>query len=237
MTTYDWRHDENAQSDRSLAAILLRLRLISTRIDVASSVESSIDEEREAIADPAPGRWRLCDWFACDEGRFVIARFHASPAPSRPRVGLSWRERAIVARVASGAPLKVVAFHEALSVQAVSTYLARAQRKLGVTSHADLIWSLNVDATAAAQYDFDGEHFRVIKLAAGPLGGLHSELTAAEQDVLSGIVQGLAYAEIARRRATSVRTVNVHATSVMRKVGVTSRWELIALAVGRRPSL
>jgi DNA-binding NarL/FixJ family response regulator len=153
---------------------------------------------------------------------------------------LSSRERTIVEDVANGGAHKVVAADHGISVQAVSTYLARARRKLGVTSRADLIQAVlwNDDrATArcrgdvATQVVLNGEHFRLIRRPIGALGGFTQGLTSAERDILSGILQGLKNTEIARMRATSVRTVAAQVSVLMRKLGAMSRAELVAVVL------
>jgi DNA-binding CsgD family transcriptional regulator len=53
-------------------------------------------------------------------------------------------------------------------------------------------------------------------------------LTAAERDVASRLIAGETFAEIARARGSSVRTVSKQAQSVYRKAGVASRSELAA---------
>jgi len=52
-------------------------------------------------------------------------------------------------------------------------------------------------------------------------------LSAAEQDVLVALVGGATNREIAARRCVSERTVANQVASILRKVGVTSRVELI----------
>jgi DNA-binding CsgD family transcriptional regulator len=60
------------------------------------------------------------------------------------------------------------------------------------------------------------------------------ELTAAEQDVLAHVVAGASNAEIARARATSIRTVANQVASLLRKLGAASRFDLIRRFGGRR---
>jgi DNA-binding CsgD family transcriptional regulator len=129
---------------------------------------------------------------------------------------LSPREQTVVELIAKGEALKTIAAACMISVQAVSTYLERAKRKLGVTSRPDLIRSLRggggVDVT------FQRTH----------------RLTIAEVEILAGILRGERNAQIARRRGRSVHTVAAQAATIMRKVGATSRSELVARAVGKR---
>jgi DNA-binding CsgD family transcriptional regulator len=58
------------------------------------------------------------------------------------------------------------------------------------------------------------------------------ELTAREQEVLGLLREGLANKEIADTLGCSVRTVEFHVTNLLRKVGASSRLELVAR--GRR---
>ena len=56
-------------------------------------------------------------------------------------------------------------------------------------------------------------------------------LTAAEREVITALLEGQSYAEIARRRGRSVDTVAKQAGSVFRKLGVSSRSELVARGI------
>jgi DNA-binding CsgD family transcriptional regulator len=53
-------------------------------------------------------------------------------------------------------------------------------------------------------------------------------LTAAEREIVGGVVDGQSNAEIARRRRRSVRTVANQLAAIFRRLGVGSRLELIA---------
>jgi DNA-binding NarL/FixJ family response regulator len=59
-------------------------------------------------------------------------------------------------------------------------------------------------------------------------------LTETEQRVVTLIAEGLANGRIAERLYISKRTVETHASSIMRKLGVSSRAELIAQAARRQ---
>jgi DNA-binding NarL/FixJ family response regulator len=60
-------------------------------------------------------------------------------------------------------------------------------------------------------------------------------LTAAEREVVSALLAGLANREIAAQRRCSVRTVANQVASVFRKTGVRSRAELAALLMREGP--
>ena len=60
------------------------------------------------------------------------------------------------------------------------------------------------------------------------------QLTAREQEVLRLLARGYAYKEIARRLSISVKTVESHASSVLRKLQLSTRHELTRWANDRR---
>ncbi|PJJ72351.1 regulatory LuxR family protein [Diaminobutyricimonas aerilata] len=59
-----------------------------------------------------------------------------------------------------------------------------------------------------------------------------NELTAREQQVLDLIAAGASNAEIGRRLYISVKTVSVHVSAILRKLGATSRTEAVHRALG-----
>jgi DNA-binding NarL/FixJ family response regulator len=60
------------------------------------------------------------------------------------------------------------------------------------------------------------------------------QLTAREREVLRHIARGYLYKEIARRLDISVKTVEAHVSSVLRKLQLSNRHELSRWAVSRR---
>jgi DNA-binding CsgD family transcriptional regulator len=69
-----------------------------------------------------------------------------------------------------------------------------------------------------------------VLVASYPVGASvgHTALSAAEQEVARLLVDGLSNRDIAARRGTSSRTVANQVASMLRKLGVTSRNELVA---------
>ena len=68
-------------------------------------------------------------------------------------------------------------------------------------------------------------------LAPSPRSRPHPPLTAAEREVMTALLDGKSYAEIARRRRRSVNTIAKQAGSAFRKLGVSSRAELAARGI------
>ncbi len=59
-------------------------------------------------------------------------------------------------------------------------------------------------------------------------------LTAREREVMRLLARGYAYKEIARRLGISIKTVETHASAVLRKLQLSSRNELASWAARRR---
>jgi len=68
----------------------------------------------------------------------------------------------------------------------------------------------------------------------GPVDPELDQLTAREQEVLRHIARGYSYKEVARRLHLSVKTVETHVSSVLRKLQLSSRHELTRWATDRR---
>jgi DNA-binding CsgD family transcriptional regulator/tetratricopeptide (TPR) repeat protein len=69
--------------------------------------------------------------------------------------------------------------------------------------------------------------------AAGARATHDSELTSREQQVLELIAEGLSNGQIAERLYISAKTVSVHVSAILRKVGAASRTEAVRLAAGQ----
>jgi DNA-binding CsgD family transcriptional regulator len=83
------------------------------------------------------GRWSLVDRFDTDGRRYFVARKN-DPDVRDPRA-LTPRERHVLAYVAMGHPLKLVAYALGLSLSTVSVNRQTAMRKLGLRTHADVV--------------------------------------------------------------------------------------------------
>lgn len=82
------------------------------------------------------------------------------------------------------------------------------------------------DDLRVMELDVEGQTFVLFEWSSAPpvLDGL----TDAERDVVTGILRGESNAAIAKRRGTHLRTVANQVARIFRKVGVSSRSELVA---------
>ena len=71
---------------------------------------------------------------------------------------------------------------------------------------------------------------RLLEERSRPLAGATSNLTRRENEVLRLLAQGLTQDDIARRLTISPKTVGTHIEHVLRKLGVHSRAQAVALA-------
>jgi DNA-binding NarL/FixJ family response regulator len=127
---------------------------------------------------------------------------------------LSPRELAVSTAVVAGVALKTVAAQLGISVQATSTYLTRAQRKLGQPSR-----------------------WKMAALLRGPLlsfreiaGDRSGDFTAAEIDLGELVLKGLSNADIARMGQISTKAASRFVGRLFRKLRVATRAELFDLA-------
>jgi DNA-binding NarL/FixJ family response regulator len=180
----------------------------------------------------------VCDCFPLAGYQYVVLRLRPFSSTAARQERLSERERTVAQLAARGEPLKVIADNCAISLQAVSTYLTRAKRKLGVASRTELVRAMvqNDGGTSSkgapvalvAHLRFDEEWFRVLRRPATAGAAMSLLLTHAEAEVLAGLLRGLPDAEIARDRGTTVRTVAAQVAAIVRKEHVGSRTELVA---------
>ncbi len=62
----------------------------------------------------------------------------------------------------------------------------------------------------------------------------HFGISERELEVVSGVLQGLSNNEIAERLVVSRSTVKFHVSSILSKLGVSSRTEAVALALNNK---
>ena len=121
------RAARNALADA--AARLARLRGPAGRRDPARAVA-----QWRALVD---ARWSLVDHFDTDGKRFLVAQ--RNDPEVAPLAILTARERQVVALAAIGHANKMIAYELGISISTVGVLLARASRKLGVRTRAELV--------------------------------------------------------------------------------------------------
>jgi DNA-binding NarL/FixJ family response regulator len=136
----------------------------------------------------------------------------------QPTADLSPRELAVATSVVAGLALKTIAAQLDISVQATSTYLTRAQRKLGQPSRWRMAAALYAPLPGFAQLTVE---WRI-------------ELTQDELDLGGMILGGLSNADIGRALGTSNKAAGRLVGRLLRKLNVATRPELFDVAAGRR---
>jgi DNA-binding CsgD family transcriptional regulator len=113
------------------------LRRAAKAIDRARSKASSNDEALDLWQGLVAGRWSLVDRFDTDGRRYPVAHKN-DPQVTDPRA-LSLRERQVLAYVAMGYSLKLIAYSLGVSPSSVTVKRQSAMRKLGLQTHADVV--------------------------------------------------------------------------------------------------
>jgi DNA-binding NarL/FixJ family response regulator len=152
--------------------------------------------------------------------------------------GLIGRRLSIIDAVLRGCAQGNIAIDMGLSPSTIAIEMRAALQAIGVRERPSRVHPLlMLAATAAALQDsvilasvthlgeWD-DRVRVIAVPR-PERRLTGILSAAECAVVAGLVEGEPYVEIARRRATSVRTVANQAAAAFRRLRVSGRSELI----------
>ncbi|HJK99319.1 MAG TPA: helix-turn-helix transcriptional regulator [Polyangiaceae bacterium LLY-WYZ-14_1] len=229
-----------------------RLRHAARRLDHAHSRagRAAADETLSAWDALVDGRWTLLDHFDTDGRRYLVARRN-EPIARGPKE-LSSRERQVVCRAAQGHPNKLIAYELGLAEGTVKAHLRRALTRLSVRGRTELT-TLWADLQAAGRLteagirpgdggDGDGglvavdadprhpddDQADVFFVASRPTPSAPAVLTPAEAALLGLLRQGLSDGEIAASRGVSRRTVGNQLGAIYRKLGVTSRHELLA---------
>ena len=135
---FELQHATGAARSREARAML---REAAVAIDRARSKlrRAAPDEALSLWRGLVDARWSLVDHFERDGRRYIVARQNAPTA--HPCLPLTERERVVVGLAALGHASKLIAYELGLSESAVSACLARAAKKLGARSRAELVTS------------------------------------------------------------------------------------------------
>jgi DNA-binding CsgD family transcriptional regulator len=169
------------------------------------------------------GSWSLLDVFTAAGTRYAVAYENRGDATLR---ALSAQERAILDLALSGRSGKWTACDLDISESSVTRALRSAMAKVGSAATSDLrgIRSARFEPLQVVSAGVD---LAIARLpAVGPLPG---NLSGAERAILTAIIDGKRLVAIARERGTSPRTVSHQIASIYKKLGASSRREVLAL--------
>jgi DNA-binding CsgD family transcriptional regulator len=172
----------------------------------------------EAARSRSGGERLLGLWTALVQGRYSLVprtengrrRYLVleNALPSQAMRALTRREIDVLTMAARGIATKLIAYGLGMSPPAVSSSLARAASKLGLSSRLELVRlaaTITADPRANAQA---------------------ATVTAAESEILELLRQGLSNRDIARLRSRSVHTIANQVASLLRKMNSASRRNL-----------
>ena len=170
------------------------------------------------------GQWRLFDTFTTGGARYIVAI--RNPDSTAARRALVPRERIVLEHVLAGRSSKWTAFELRLSESVIARTLRLALDKLGATDSAALA---GIRALAFAPLPgVDAEADLAAARTALAADSLESQ-SDAERSIVADLLDGIRIPAIALERGTSPRTVAHQIGSIYRKLGVSSRRELLAL--------
>jgi DNA-binding NarL/FixJ family response regulator len=172
------------------------------------------------------GRWSLIDRFESDGRRFTVA-IENEPRVADPRA-LSPRERCVVQLAARGHANKSIAYSLGLAAGTVGALLARALRKLGLGSRAELAyWATICQAGENRTIDLEmGPARLAVTSAVAATSARALGLTARDETVVRAVANGASNDQIARALGCSPRTVANRMARLFVKLDVGSRAEL-----------
>jgi DNA-binding NarL/FixJ family response regulator len=162
----------------------------------------------------------LLDAFAAGGTRYVVA--YENPAEPVPLRALAPREQRVLELALAGHAGKWIAPELALSESVVARALRTALDRIGAIDTAALA---GVRTARFEPLEGLGVQLAVARL---PAAAPKASLSSAEQAIVSSVLDGKRTAAIAEERGTSTRTVSHQIVSAYRKLGVSSRRELLA---------
>src|ERR1051325_415971 len=170
------------------------------------------------------GHWHLLDAFTAGAMRYIVA--YETPTGATVRRALSQRERSVLELALAGRSGKWIAFELGLSESAIARTLRIALDKLGAGGTAGLAGARTAQFEPLAIANI-GVELAVARLTLGAPS--LTNLSDAECAIVAGILCGKRVADMARERGTSPRTVSNQIASAYRKLGISSRREVLAL--------
>jgi DNA-binding NarL/FixJ family response regulator len=170
------------------------------------------------------GRWSLFDAFAAGGVRYIVAIKNPDPIAARRALGA--RERMVLEHVLAGRSGKWTASELKLSESVIARTLRLALDKLCAADTATLA---GVQVLAFEPLHGVGAGVDLAIARTAPAARSLANLSHAERSIVTDLFGGKRVPEIALERGTSPRTVAHQISSVYRKLGASSRRELLAL--------
>jgi DNA-binding NarL/FixJ family response regulator len=170
------------------------------------------------------GRWSLFDAFTAGGVRYIVAI--RNPEPIAARRALGPRERIVLEHVLEGRSGKWTAVELKLSESVIARTLRLALDKLGAPDTAMLA---GVQVLAFEPLHGVGAELDLAIARTAPAARSLANLSDAERSIVTDLFGGKRIPAIALERGTSPRTVAHQISSVYRKLGASSRRELLAL--------
>ena len=197
-------------------------------------------DARASIELSLPLLWRELTRGLCRivDGFFTPSRCLLVTSPTQNAVPLAGRRLHVVEAILTGLGQKRIAIELGLAPSTVALNARLALEALGAHTRPSRVHPLlmlsalasraqHPGAAGALSYlDDEQASLRVISIPR-PDGPLESTLPPAELAVIRSLVEGVSYAEIARRRGTSSRTIANQITAVFRRMKVSGRSELL----------
>lgn len=170
------------------------------------------------------GRWSLFDAFTAGGVRYIVVV--RNPEPIAAHRSLGPRERIVLEHVLAGRSGKWTACELKLSESVIARTLRLALDKLGADDTATLA---GVPLLAFDPLHDAGAEVDLAIARTAPAARSLANLSDAERSIVADLFGGKRIPVIALERGTSPRTVAHQIGSVYRKLGASSRRELLAL--------
>jgi len=183
----------------------------------------------------ASGRQQIAESAASEE-HYILLLTRAAKV-TRARRGIRARNFQVLSRVLLTPSRRQLSLEVGLSTSSIAALSKQCLELIGLNCTPHTVPPLLIMAAAAAgaqpasRPELSGErwtlppHFELIR-AHRPELKFESAFSRAEFDVAQRLLEGKSYAQIARSRSTSVRTIANQVASIFQRVGVSSRHEL-----------
>jgi len=154
----------------------------------------------------------------CDRGAAAILKFSSDPDASGRRIPAEILE-SIQSRTRAGVPYSKMRFPTASGEYVCRSYLVESEDGL----LSGRLVALHLERASMGD------------LAIRDISSRY-HLSEREEETLKGVLMGLSTKEVADQMAISPNTVKAYIRLIMIKLGVTTRWGIIAKVIGSRES-